>query len=224
MALACPVSLGKGNKRKTQDRTGKCGLATATTLCGLLWSTCFPFERAGKYKGLGSVLVMLIYCGVYFVLQFFLYFLLSKAFNSFTTERSIFLYHLGSSSFFTAVVGFWAARATSPDSWVWFTIVVMLHGIYSLSFLELWALADDSYSLAILAAIERAGSASEADLIEKLSAIGARKQKSRVNDLTGLGLIRGPADGKMLFLTTTGRCLAFCTRILLFLTGVRRYG
>lgn len=166
---------------------------------------------------------MLIYCGAYFALQFFLYFFLSKVFNYFTTERSIFLYHLASASFFTAVIGFWAATATSPDSWVWFTTAMMLHGIYSLSFLELWALADDSYSLAILAAIERTGSASEADLIGKLSAIGARKQRSRVNDLAGLGLIRGTASGEML-LTIAGRGFAFCAKILLFLTGVRRYG
>ena len=74
------------------------------------------------------------------------------------------------------------------EAWTWFVCVVMLHGIYSLSFLELWALADDSYSLAIMEIIDRGGTAGDPALMQRLEAIGMCKQTSRLDALQAIGL------------------------------------
>ena len=76
------------------------------------------------------------------------------------------------------------------EAWTWFVAVVMLHGIYSLSFLELWALADDSYSVAIMEIVGQSGTAGGAALIRGLEAIGMSKQTSRLDALQAIGLIR----------------------------------
>ena len=77
-----------------------------------------------------------------------------------SSPRAIFLYHFISAIAVTAAFAIWALADGDPDAWTWFVCAVMLHGIDSLSFLELWALADDSYSLAIMEIIDRGGSAS----------------------------------------------------------------
>ena len=71
------------------------------------------------------------------------------------SERAIFLYHFISAIAVTGAFGLWAFAVGGSEAWTLFVCAVMLHGIYSLSFLELWALADDSYSLAIMEVIDR---------------------------------------------------------------------
>jgi hypothetical protein len=72
--------------------------------------------------------------------------------------------------------GSWAVAHGGSDAWTWFAAAVMLHGIYRLSFLELWALANDSYPLAIMEIIGRGGSAADPTLMRRLEAIGTSKQ------------------------------------------------
>jgi len=167
--------------------------------------------------------MILFFCGSYLAVHFLLYFALRRFFQLFVTERGILLYHLGSAFAFTGAAGYLAITTTSSDGWAWFVVAVMMHGIYSLSFLELWALADDSYSLRILASIEAAQDRSEQNLIGELSAIGVRKQKSRLNHLAELGLVRRVSDEEIA-LTGIGRGVVFCAKILLFLTNVKRHG
>jgi hypothetical protein len=139
------------------------------------------------------------------------------------SERGIFLYHLVSASLVAGGFGVWAGAYGGSDAWTWFACVVMLHGIYSLSFLELWALADDSYSLAILEIIGRSGTAAGPALMQRLEAIGTSKQVSRLEGLQAVGLVREVGDGSFT-LTPTGRAAAALGRALLFLANVRKYG
>lgn len=169
------------------------------------------------------MLIFSFLCAGYLLLHFVLYFALRRAFSVLKSERSIFLYHLGSALAFTVAFGCWALSSDSADAWVWFTAAVMLHGIYSLSFLELWALADDSYSLAILAAIEAAEDRSEKRLAGELSTIGQRKQKSRLNSLLRLRLVRSDPNGDIV-LTGLARTVIFVSKKLLFLANVQRHG
>jgi hypothetical protein len=123
----------------------------------------------------------------------------------------------------TGAFGLWALAAGGPKAWTLFVCAVMLHGIYSLSFLELWALADDSYSLAMMEIIDRGGGATGPALMQSLEAIGTGKQTSRLDALRAIGLIREVGDGSFT-LTPAGRAAAFLGRTLLLLVNVRKYG
>ena len=97
-----------------------------------------------------------------------------------------------------------------------------LHGIYSLSFLELWLLADGSYSLRILAPIAARGQCSEIDLQQKLAKLGSEKQEARTTFLVARGLVRRRGD--RFCLTATGRVLAALLAALAWLPDYRERG
>jgi hypothetical protein len=165
------------------------------------------------------VLIGLLYLAVHAGL----YFGVLRDWRALASERSIFLYHATSAIAVTAAFGLWALVIGGSEAWTWFTCVVMLHGIYSLSFLELWALADDSYSLAILEIIDRGGTAAGPALMQRLETIGAGKQSSRLGALQAIGLVREIGDGSFT-LTSTGRAAAVLGRAMLFLVNVHKYG
>jgi hypothetical protein len=138
------------------------------------------------------------------------------------SERGIFLYHFLSAVLLAVALAIWAAVSDDPEACAWFVAVVMLHGLYSLSFLELWALADDSYSLAIMEIIAR-GNAAAPSLMRKLEAIGTGKQTSRLDALQAMGLVHAIEDGSFT-LTLAGRVVALLGRTLLALVNVRKFG
>ncbi len=86
------------------------------------------------------------------------------------------------------------------NSWV---AAISLHGIYSLSFLELWALSDGGYSLRILDQIDLLGD--RADFVF-LKALGSSKKKFRLESLKRLGWVA--VDPKGWALTARGRAAA----------------
>ena len=149
-----------------------------------------------------------------------LYFCVLRDWPVLGTEKGIFLYHFISAMAVSAAFAIWAV---ADGFWTWFACVVVLHGIYSLTFLELWALADDSYSLAMMQAIDRNGGVSGAALSQALQTIGARKQASRLGNLKRIGLLHQTSDG-FVMLTCGGRAALFAGRCLLFLVNVRKYG
>jgi hypothetical protein len=140
-----------------------------------------------------------------------------------SAEKGIFLYHFISAVAVAGIVAIWALVLGGSEAWTWFVAVVMLHAIYSLSFLELWALADDSYSLAMMEIIDRAETNTGPALMQRLETIGTGKQTSRLDALRSLGLIREVGDG-FFMLTPAGRAAAYLGRTLLFLVNVRKYG
>jgi hypothetical protein len=165
----------------------------------------------------------LLICLVFLAAHAGLYLAVLREWPALTSEKGIFLYHLVSASLLAGGFGFWAVAYGGSDAWTWFACVVMLHGIYSLSFLELWALADDSYSLAIMEIIGRSGTAAGPALMQRLEAIGTSKQVSRLEALQSIGLVREVGDGSFT-LTPAGRAAVVLGRALLFLANVRKYG
>jgi hypothetical protein len=121
------------------------------------------------------------------------------------SEKSIFLYHLGSAVMF-GVVAIVCAALNPAFGVAGAVFVLSLHGIYSLSFLELWSLAQGGYSLSIIASVAQAeASGKEPDFLA-LAAIGEGKQEDRVAALERLGLVA--TTGWRISLTTRGGVIA----------------
>ena len=135
-----------------------------------------------------------------------LYIALRRRITWLTSEQGILLYQALSSAVLI-VVGF-AVVSMDPSVRVMAGLVAAtaLHGIYSLSFLELWSLAEGSYSLSILEHIEQATRQDQAVDVNGLESLGGSKNEQRLGSLERLGLIRGTAD--QVTLTHRGRRVA----------------
>jgi hypothetical protein len=122
------------------------------------------------------------------------------------TEKGIFLYHFGSAV--TAGVVAVVAAFMDPAAFgvAGCVLVLSAHGIYSLSFLELWSLAQGGYSLSIIAGIAQAEAAGTEPDFSGLAAIGAAKQADRVAALERLGLVS--KAGEHISLTPRGSAIA----------------
>jgi hypothetical protein len=131
------------------------------------------------------------------------------------TERGIFLYHFFSFLFFATTTlvlcAFFGCRMG-----LWLSLLAF-HGIYSLTFLELWSLAQGSYSLRLLAAAAKNGDLAHLRKLRELRELGDFKIELRLATLSGLHLIRGQA--KSISLTLLGSILASFFRLVVWLTG-----
>jgi hypothetical protein len=165
----------------------------------------------------------LLICIVFLLAHAGLYFAVLRDSAALASEKGVFLYHFISAILVAGGFGAWTIVHGGWGAWTWFACVVMLHGLYSLSFLELWALADDSYSLAIMEIISRSGAAAGPGLMQRLEEIGMDKQASRLDALRSIGLVRDVGDG-LFTLTPGGRAAVVLGRALLFLTNARKYG
>lgn len=131
------------------------------------------------------------------------------------SEKGIFLYHF-TSAVFAGLAGV-AFAVLEPDGFglAGLVLVLSLHGIYSLSFLELWSLAQGGYSLSIIAGVAQAEATGKDPDFSRLAAIGQAKQADRVAALERLGLVSG-TDGHIA-LTSRG------SRIALLLHALRSW-
>jgi hypothetical protein len=122
------------------------------------------------------------------------------------SEKGIFLYHFGSA----VITGLTAVVAAFMDpaefGLAGCVLVLSAHGIYSLSFLELWSLAQGGYSLSIIAGIAQADATGTEPDFSCLAAIGVAKQADRVAALERLGLIT--IIGEQINLTPRGGAIA----------------
>jgi hypothetical protein len=163
-----------------------------------------------------------VICLLYLSIHAALYFAILRDRGGLNSERAIFLYHFASATILIGAFGVWVFASSNSDKWTWFVCVIMLHGIYSLSFLELWALADDSYSLAIMQIIGR-DSAAGLEQMQELEAVGVRKRAARLHTLLAIGLVREGGNGS-LTLTAAGRTAVAFGRSVLFLVNVLDHG
>lgn len=123
-------------------------------------------------------------------LSHFLIFLLILRRKKFMrSERNIFLWHAGSWTLLFLASGFslWRGSCDGGPYLGAFLLGLSLHGIYSLSFLELWSLSQASYSLQLLAAKAQKDRADTP--IHKGTAIGSQKLVERNKSLFRIGLI-----------------------------------
>jgi hypothetical protein len=135
-----------------------------------------------------------------------LYLTLLRRTRTCTSEQGIFLYHLISALGFSTMALAMLALQPSITSPAFAVGSIMVHGIYSLSFLEAWSLTQGSYSFQILRAIgtsERSGSSIDVSDLER---IGQGKQQSRSSALERLGWVVRSERG--LELTARGQAVA----------------
>jgi hypothetical protein len=131
------------------------------------------------------------------------------------TEAAILAYHVLSYGFLLGVLTLAGAMLGQPG-WIAALFAGGLHGIYSLSFLELWSLTQGSYSLGILARIAQNGGQASGQELATLQGIGATKQAERRGALHRLGLTQ--LDGAPTF---RGRLAAVPLRAILWLSNGR---
>lgn len=139
------------------------------------------------------------------------------------TERGILLFHAIPTAIGVLLAIAWiAGLPESGARWAGAIGAVALLAIYAMSFLELWSLAEGSYSLSILALVAARGRAGDGE-VRELARIGARKQQARTGSLRRLRLVREGPDGR-LAATGRGRVVAALSAALLWLSATERAG
>ena len=156
----------------------------------------------------------------YLILHLLVYSIWLRRTQAFSHERVILLFHVISAvAVATAVI---LARLLDLASMTTSLAVaiICLHGIYSLSFLELWALADGGYSLGILRRVREGNSTHST--VRALRQLGDTKREARMNDLVRIGLI---AQGRAGFeLTGLGQVVATTMCLIQRVSNLRDVG
>lgn len=139
----------------------------------------------------------------------------------FRTERGIFIFQAAS---FLLLVGCTVALPIFGrplhEAYLLALAAVGIHGIYSLSFLELWSLTEGSYSLSVLLFLDRNRGEAEITELESLTSIAAHKTESRIDGLVRIGLLRVVAPGRV-SRTAFGTAVACVFGLVVFLTNGR---
>lgn len=132
------------------------------------------------------------------------------------SEKGIFLYHFISAVVFGISVISVALIDPIEFGLAGCVVFFSLHGIYSISFLELWSLAQGGYSLSIISEIAQAQKkGTEPDFVA-LATIGLAKQADRIETLVRLGFVA--KSGSELKLTPLGKVITYV------MCGLRRWG
>src|SRR5258708_5180991 len=133
---------------------------------------------------------LLVVATIYLGGHFLLYALALRKLRAMASESAVFLYH--TVPFLLSSI---AALRLAPEGGIIYPFIAIgLHGLYSLSFLEIWSLTEGSFSLSILREIQRASaSGTDADL-RLLTTIGSRKLYGRLEALLKFGLVTQRGD------------------------------
>jgi len=153
----------------------------------------------------------------YLALHFTAYFAYFRHLPRFRQEATIFRYHALSAACFSAAALLPGLIGADAHLVVAGLGLVMLHGLYSITFLELWSITQIGYSIAILAEVRLRGSASAEALVRDLAAIGESKKAGRLHSLGSLDLVR-LEEGRYR-LTGRGRILAGVIGLLRWLAN-----
>jgi hypothetical protein len=151
----------------------------------------------------------------YVLLHLSLFLLAFRKLPAFAREGVVFAYHFGSALALLTVTVLLVPTGAWPAAWA----AIGLHGLYSLSFLELWSLAEGSYTLAILGRVEALGATGLLESAQLVS-LGEAKRRARVQDLQRLRVVRCNPDG--LRLTAWGRLIAAVLAGVAWIANVKR--
>jgi hypothetical protein len=158
----------------------------------------------------------------YLASHFLLYVCIFRDRPAFQTERGIFRYHFISAVLF-ASAALAAGIARFSDAAMAVSIgLIAIHGIYSTSFLELWSLAQGSYSISILTGIASQGSLPRSKLIDVFARIGNAKKNDRLSALSKSFLAH--RGGGYWRLSGRGRLLGNLLNALLWLAAIKTSG
>lgn len=162
--------------------------------------------------------VFLGYVGVHFLI----YFMILRHAQVFRSEKTIFLYHFIPAVIVLFIASGQSVTTHSEDLLAPMVLVVSLQGIYSLSFLELWSLAQGGYSISILISVETAAQEDKEPDFAALEHIGTRKRASRLEGLQRLGLIQR-CEG-IYRLTVVGLAIATFLGLISWLVDLKETG
>jgi hypothetical protein len=130
--------------------------------------------------------VLLLCFTGYLLVHLALYAMVFRRLSAFMREGVIFRYHAIPAVLLTVVAITSAVAMPTSDGVALAIFMVALQGLYSLSFLELWALSAGSYSLRLL---QRVGTDGPSADLSDLEQLGAGKQQARFASLRQLGLL-----------------------------------
>ena len=146
---------------------------------------------------------------IYLFAHFILYVLILRHLALFKAEKVIFLFHFISAAMFVLASLVVLQMRPTEEAFSVVCALVAAHGIYSISFLELWSLAQGSYSLSILGRRHSGKAMTRSQLIESLSEIGDLKKVDRLAGLRGSHLVH--LDAGYWKLNSSGAALARIT-------------
>ena len=162
---------------------------------------------------------LMIWSAFYICIHFLIYLLIFRNIKFFLREKVIFFYHFF--SVFTVLIIFGILGAVSQSGLFVAAIgALSLHGIYSLSFLEIWALSEGSYSLIILDRIAGSNGISVGKNQMELQGLGSSKKKKRIKNLQEIGLVT--RQGEQFNLTGLGRLALRVLGSFMWLTNMTR--
>jgi hypothetical protein len=160
---------------------------------------------------------------IYLVLHFSLYALAGRRSVALRSEKGIFLLHVTSMCLALTAA---AAYALSYDRAHAVPIVfgiAALHGIYSLSFLELWSLCEGSYSKDVIEGV-LSGLTRENEVVVRLALIGDRKKAARLGGLEKLRLVAVSGPAGVARLRTAGIGVSIGLRFLRWVANLKSTG
>jgi len=139
------------------------------------------------------------------------------------TEGTVLKYHVV--SFCLAMLLCGGLAFLAEDGFAAWIAAVSLHGIFSMSFLELWSVSQGSFFLSVMDRLEvwrgTEGEGVPFD-VSSLAEIGRGKRISRLQALLAKGWVRD--DGRVLALTKTGRIVSHAFDVLRWVMHVRASG
>lgn len=158
----------------------------------------------------------------YLAIHFFLYLSVLRKLEGFRKEGVIFLYHCIPAGIVIVAVLAIALLSPFEDSLDFTLLAISVQGIYSLSFLELWSLAQGGYSISMLIRVD--GAARRGIELDRaaLENIGSGKKTSRLDALQRLKLLEN--FGPVIRLTRRGTTVAGFLRRLSWLTNLKEIG
>jgi len=149
--------------------------------------------------------IILIWSVGYLALHLLIISLIGMGKNS-RAERSIFFAHVGSFVFLTIVLTGMLLLGIPRVTPAVVVAAAFLHAIYSLSYLEFWALSEGSLSLRILAHIVESGQKPKAEIAAFHRSLIDAKKAQRTDGLIALHLVKKRENSYRL--TGVGRVLA----------------
>ena len=159
---------------------------------------------------------------VWIAIHFLVYALWLRNTAFFRREAAIFGYHTASFAALLTVVALTAWIVPGLVDFAPFCAAGAMHAIYSITFLELWSLAEGSISGRILTRFLKAGRPLALADVEHLIAYGAQKKDLRLASAHNLALIA--KNGAHWILTPRGRIVATVIRLFAWLNNVDRLG
>lgn len=136
---------------------------------------------------------ILYFSFAYLVVHLSFYIVLGRNFLSLRSESGIFLFHFISFLSLGILCSMMILLFVTKNKFPLFIGVLSLHGIYSLSFLELWSLSQGSYSLSVLR-LSPIPLNSHSHAMEKLECIGDVKFAERLLSIQKMGLLQKCGD------------------------------